>query len=209
MGGPRPDGPAESRPPSPLALARWGLQGQGLTSSNSAVSFCRSACSPSRVASVRSSCVFSCVETPHTDCGKLGKDPRGDRGSGRLHLLAATGAATGAPSASPCLRLPPCPELPLRGDGASPAGTELGDRREALLGPLLTPGAFSESHGASPSRTTPSPPLLLWGQAPGEGSQPQLFGSEVWRASALLGTSQQGPQRRPDSLSAGPASQPP
>lgn len=66
-----------------LSPATQGLRGQGLTSSNSVASFCRSACSSPRRASVCSSCVFSCVETAHR-LWEPGRDPppRGNQGSG-------------------------------------------------------------------------------------------------------------------------------
>lgn len=95
--------PGPHPPPSPTQLMAQGPQ-QDLTSSNSAVSFCRCVCSSSRMASVRSNCVFSCVETPQTSFWEPMKDPLGSPGllrrfrPGGFHLLAAFSVA-----ASPCL----------------------------------------------------------------------------------------------------------
>lgn len=94
--------PGPHPPPSPTQLMAQGPQ-QDLTSSNSAVSFCRCICSSSRMASVRSNCIFSCVETPNIlwepDEGPSW-EPRapGKVETWRLHLLAASSVAV-----SPCL----------------------------------------------------------------------------------------------------------
>lgn len=58
-------------------LVGAGASRQNLTSSNSAVSFCRRVCSSSRVASVRSSCVFNCMEIPQMGLERLTEAPLG------------------------------------------------------------------------------------------------------------------------------------
>jgi hypothetical protein len=58
-------------------LVGAGATRQNLTSSNSAVSFCRRVCSASRVASVRSSCVFNCMEITQVGLERLAEAPLG------------------------------------------------------------------------------------------------------------------------------------